>query len=983
MTSTIVYQRTYYGGADGLPLNSGKVYIGEANKDPQVYPVACYWDEALTITATQPLTVTSGYIVNNGLRAPVYTAADSYSVRVCDRAGVQVDYLPNAGSADSTLRGDLAASTGLSLIGTPQSITAEELLFERSALSLAKPPKSFARTWQQCLDQSADLTEMRGFALQAGTTGGLGKTVYKVWNDSDDVNTVGSLRWAVAQAKANGGGRIIGVPVGQHTVQLRSRIFIDFDNVTVDFPGRNWRFGALNDVEMVRVTGRNVIVRRMSLFRYPHYTSVDNQFIEYSAENGNLVAGQTAFAISFPFFVSSDIRVAKNKFVTLEEGTDYTITGGGGPSGSTGTLTLTSAVSATDNIRIFGKLYQQDGISVRPELCDKVWIDQCTFTDHTDGACDITSALVDVNVAATALVVGARYQITTLGTTDWRIPSGAPAWAISTAYTVGQKVTNGSNIYTCITAGTSAGSGGPTGTGTSIADNTVVWSYTSAAPTFAVGSVFVCAAVGTGTGVARSPDARITVSRCHFRDQLECMAIGSSATSAQTPPPAWAATALDQAAIVNVTLDRNVFEACSQRSPRVGGLAYVHSVNNVHIMSAYRRDDGTTSAQYASWATTGGKLYSQNDYLMLGGKDIPANGMYANTTAWDAGTRLGPGAFNYVGTVAEAGITLTTANTSYAAAPSYSIAADPVPSTGRLDYAFSRVSQAGAEVSPLSEMVYAFVSKEAGDAADLWPDGFNVVSVPGGYRVRMQSAVPSTGSNPNTDFTAGSLAFPRGTTITLVSDTATLRTGTAFYAIDTEGAAATDTLATISPAVGTTLPDGYILGLRIASNSRTITVVGTGNISLPNGPIALTSTSTQLWLRWGESMNTWSVMACNARQEGEYTPTLTGVANVASSSVTRCFWSREHGSNFVNVWFNVSVTPTANTTLTDLGLTLPVASNLAVGNDAIGYGSVGAAAALNPLIVFGDATNDRATIRFTSNTTSACAAIGSFRYRVI
>lgn len=55
--------------------------------------------------------------------------------------------------------------------------------------------------------------------------------------------------------------------------------------------------------------------------------------------------------------------------------------------------------------------------------------------------------------------------------------TAAPAWAISTVYTAGQYRTNGANIYKCVTGGTSAASGGPTGTGTAIADGTVTWDF--------------------------------------------------------------------------------------------------------------------------------------------------------------------------------------------------------------------------------------------------------------------------------------------------------------------------------------------------------------------------------------------------------------------------------------------------------------------------------------------------------------------------
>lgn len=56
--------------------------------------------------------------------------------------------------------------------------------------------------------------------------------------------------------------------------------------------------------------------------------------------------------------------------------------------------------------------------------------------------------------------------------------SSAAAWAISTAYGVGARVSAGGNIYLCQVAGTSLGSGGgPSGTGNAITDNTVTWSY--------------------------------------------------------------------------------------------------------------------------------------------------------------------------------------------------------------------------------------------------------------------------------------------------------------------------------------------------------------------------------------------------------------------------------------------------------------------------------------------------------------------------
>lgn len=52
------------------------------------------------------------------------------------------------------------------------------------------------------------------------------------------------------------------------------------------------------------------------------------------------------------------------------------------------------------------------------------------------------------------------------------------AWIAATAYAIGDLVTNDSGkLYVCVSAGTSAGSGGPTGTVSGIVDNGVTWDY--------------------------------------------------------------------------------------------------------------------------------------------------------------------------------------------------------------------------------------------------------------------------------------------------------------------------------------------------------------------------------------------------------------------------------------------------------------------------------------------------------------------------
>lgn len=87
-------------------------------------------------------------------------------------------------------------------------------------------------------------------------------------------------------------------------------------------------------------------------------------------------------------------------------------------------------------------------------------------------------------------------------------PSSAPAWVASTAYTVGQVRTNSANVYRCTTAGTSAGSGGPTGTGASISDGTVTWTWqciANAPIQIDNGSGTLAIGIGSSISVSGSP----------------------------------------------------------------------------------------------------------------------------------------------------------------------------------------------------------------------------------------------------------------------------------------------------------------------------------------------------------------------------------------------------------------------------------------------------------------------------------------------
>lgn len=76
--------------ARGDLLDGGYIYIGDPDENPETSPKACFWDEDLTIAASQPLRTRGGYIVNGAAPARVYTAGDDYSIRTKDSDGSTV-----------------------------------------------------------------------------------------------------------------------------------------------------------------------------------------------------------------------------------------------------------------------------------------------------------------------------------------------------------------------------------------------------------------------------------------------------------------------------------------------------------------------------------------------------------------------------------------------------------------------------------------------------------------------------------------------------------------------------------------------------------------------------------------------------------------------------------------------------------------------------------------------------------------------------
>lgn len=102
-TSLVAQPHLYMGDTTGRPLDAGKVYFGEPNKDPELYPINVFYDEALTIAAPQPIRTMGGFMNANGQMVEVYAAESSYSVKVLDGYGREVFYQESMSSANAQL----------------------------------------------------------------------------------------------------------------------------------------------------------------------------------------------------------------------------------------------------------------------------------------------------------------------------------------------------------------------------------------------------------------------------------------------------------------------------------------------------------------------------------------------------------------------------------------------------------------------------------------------------------------------------------------------------------------------------------------------------------------------------------------------------------------------------------------------------------------------------------------------------------------
>lgn len=115
---------------------------------------------------------------------------------------------------------------------------------------------------------------------------------------------------------------------------------------------------------------------------------------------------------------------------------------------------------------------------------------------------------------------------------------------------------------------------------------------------------------------------------------------------------------------------------------------------------------------------------------------------------------------------------------------------------------------------------------------------------------------------------------------------------------------------------------------------------------------------------------------------GTYTPTATDIANIgATTTVNGAQWVRV--GNVVTVSGSIIVDPTSANTFTQVGLSLPIASNFTSTHQCSGTASSTAYTTISPAAILGDTTNDRADFWAYPPSSGSSTWVFTFQYVVV
>lgn len=153
----------FFSDINGHPVDDGFIYIGVANLDPLTNPISVFFDEALTIPATQPIRTRNGYPANAGVQTQIFVAETTFSISIRNKNGTVIRAVPAVHSAtdlEGRLRDTVSASNGASIVGWTRLplndgiATVHQMLdaqavnpWEYESLIVTKPNPADPTTW--------------------------------------------------------------------------------------------------------------------------------------------------------------------------------------------------------------------------------------------------------------------------------------------------------------------------------------------------------------------------------------------------------------------------------------------------------------------------------------------------------------------------------------------------------------------------------------------------------------------------------------------------------------------------------------------------------------------------------------------------------------------------------------------------------------------------------------------------------------------
>lgn len=158
------------------------------------------------------------------------------------------------------------------------------------------------------------------------------------------------------------------------------------------------------------------------------------------------------------------------------------------------------------------------------------------------------------------------------------------------------------------------------------------------------------------------------------------------------------------------------------------------------------------------------------------------------------------------------------------------------------------------------------------------------------------------------------------------------------------------------------------------------TITGDTEIVVANGSGSAGNPTLSIGAAIARDAEVTAAIAALNLASGVYTPTLTNAANLDASTAYECQYLRV--GSVVHVSGKVDVDPTLAATVTQLGISLPIASNLGAEEDCAGAAAASGIAGQSAAIR-GDAANDRAEMVWRSGDVTNQPMFFAFTYSVI